>query len=41
MYVVASRHPVTYVERQDDDQRVFLVIGAANWLLHQCVISEE
>jgi hypothetical protein len=40
-YTPPWRQPVTYVEREDDEQRVFLIIGAAQWLLHRCEIPED
>ena len=41
MDVLPSRQPLTYVEREDDGERSFLIIGGDSWLLHRCVPSED
>jgi hypothetical protein len=41
IFVTESRLPVTCAERQDDEQRSFVIVGADNWLLHRCVIGDK
>jgi hypothetical protein len=37
--VAPGRQPVSYIEREANGQRAFLIIDVDNWLLHQCVIA--
>ena len=39
--VLAQRRPVLSRERDDGDERVFVMISGDNWLLHRCVIGGD
>ncbi len=41
MNVLTSRLPMRYVERVDDGERSFLIIGEDDWLLRRCVLGED